>query len=270
MTATGGILGAIVERTLADVEARLRRVSHAGLEEAARTRARTRLPLARVLRRESEDAGARFLCEVKKASPSGGVLAADIDPAALAAAYLEHGAAAVSVVTEPHFFGGEESFLDAVRSSAPSTPILRKDFHVHELQVFETAAGPADALLLLASVLSPTQLRDYIDIADAFALDHLVEVTDTREAEDALRAGARTVGVNNRDLATFRVDLGRTEAVLPALRGSGAVAVAESGISTRDAVVRLTEAGVDAFLVGEALITAVDPGAKLRELRGLA
>ena len=263
-----GILAEIVARTRADVEERRLRVDRRDLEELARERARGRRGFARAVARNGGEPN--FICEIKRASPSKGVLREDLDPREQAGIYHEHGAAAVSVVTEPHFFRGEDAFLEAAREGGGGLPLLRKDFHVHELQVLEAAAGEADALLLLAAVLDPVQLRDYREMADAFALDHLVEVNDTREAETALRAGARVVGVNNRDLTTFRVDIARTEAVLPALRATGVVAVAESGIHDRDTVERLAAAGVDAFLVGEALVTAPDAGAKLRELRGLA
>lgn len=263
-----GILRQIVERTLADVQERLGRSSAREWEERARTRADGRRSLEAALRRPSPTDAVRFLCEIKKASPSKGVLAPELDPRAQAEVYAAHGAAGVSVVTEPHFFQGEDAFLEQAREGAPGHPLLRKDFHVHERQVLETAAGEADALLLLAAVLSPAQLKDYLDMAGEFALGHLVEVNDTREAEVALRAGARVIGVNNRDLATFAVDVGRTEQVLPALAATGTVSVAESGIHDRETVLRLERAGVHALLVGEALVTAESPAQMLAELRG--
>jgi len=262
-----GILAEIVTRTLADVGVRQRQVSRRDLETAAATRARSRIDFTEALRRGSPGDPPRFIAEVKKASPSEGVLRADLEPEALARVYREAGAAAVSVVTEPHFFQGEDAFLSAARAGAGDLPLLRKDFHAHELQVLEAAAGEADALLLLVGVLSPTQLKDYLDIADAFALGHLAEVDTLAEAEVALRAGARVVGVNNRDLTTFRVDVRRTETVLPVLREAGVVAVSESGIGDPDTVRRLADRGVDAFLVGTALVKSDDPGAVLRRLR---
>jgi len=263
-----GILGQIVERTLEDVRGRAGRVSRRVLEEEAVRRSRRRREFGDALRRPSPEDPVRFVCELKRQSPSKGILREDLDPAGLAAVYREHGAGAVSVVTEPHFFGGSPSFLDQARRGAESLPLLRKDFHVHELQVLETAASEADALLLLVSALSPMQLKDYLDIAREFALEHLVEAADLREAEAALKAGARVVGVNNRDLATFDVDPERTFSVLPLLREADVVSVAESGIGDRNTVVQFQEAGVDALLVGEALVTAEDPGARLRDLRG--
>jgi len=263
-----GILGRIVDRTLEDVRDRRSRVSVPELERRAGDRSGQRIDFAGALTRGSLEDPIRFICEIKKASPSRGVLRSDLDPAEQAGIYREGGASAISVVTEPHFFQGSERFLEMARAEARAVPILRKDFHVDELQVLEAAAGDADALLLLAGILSPTQLKDYLDIADAFGLDHVVEVTDRREAGVALKAGARVVGVNNRDLVTFDVDPARTESVLPALEEANVVTVSESGIQDRETVLRFQEIGVHALLVGEALVTAEDPGAALRELRG--
>jgi indole-3-glycerol phosphate synthase len=266
-----GILREIVERTRADVDARRGRADRRELEARARARAGRRPDFAAALTRGGDPAvPVRFICEIKKASPSKGVLRADLDPERQAALYAAHGAAAVSVVTEPHFFRGEDGFLARARAGAGKLPLLRKDFHIDELQILEAAAGEADAILLLVGVLSPAQLKDYLDLAAVFGLGHLAEVNDPREAEAALAAGARVIGVNNRDLATFAVDPARTEAVLPVLRGTGVVSVAESGIGDRAAVLRMERAGVDGLLVGEALVTALDPAARLRDLRGEA
>lgn len=268
--AVTGILRRIVERTLEDVQARRSRVSRRDLEERAARRTGTRRDLAAVLLREGTTDPVRFICEIKRASPSRGVLHADLDAAAQAGIYAAGGAAAVSVVTEPHFFNGRDEDLALARRAAAIQPVLRKDFHVHELQVLEAAAGEADALLLLAGALDGSQLKDYLDIAAAFGLGHLVEAGDRKEAETAVRSGARVIGVNNRDLATFRVDPERTFAVLPVLREAGVVSVAESGIHDRETVLRFQEAGVDALLVGEALVTSPDPAAALRALRGIS
>ena len=265
--AAPGILGAIVERTLADVKARRGDRSRRDLEERARMRTGRRRAWEAALSRPAGEP-IRFIAEIKKASPSRGVLLETLDPIALAAAYRENGAAAISVVTEPHFFKGEERFLEDARREAPSLPLLRKDFHVHELQLLEAAAGPANAVLLIAAVLSQTQLKDFLDIAGAFALGHLVEVGDIREAEMALKAGSTVVGVNNRDLSTFQVDHERTRVVLPLLREAKVIAVAESGIRDRATVTRYEEWGLQALLVGEALVVAPDPGAMLKQLRG--
>jgi len=263
-----GILGTIVERTLADVKARKTQVSHRELEQRARHRSGRRERWEHALRRTPPDP-VRFIAEIKKASPSRGVLREDLDASALAAAYREHGASAISVVTEPHFFQGSDGFLDEARRHSGELPLLRKDFHVHELQLLEAAGGQADALLLIAAVLSPTQLKDFLDIAGGVGLGHLVEITDPREAEMALKAGARVIGVNNRDLSTFEVDPERTRRVLPLLQQENVISVAESGIHDRETVLRYERWGLSALLVGEALVVAPDPGMKLRALRGL-
>lgn len=263
-----GILGEIVDRTREDVIGRRSQVSFDELEEWAEKRSAARHNFVAALQRKAPDDPVRFICEIKKASPSRGILKPDLDPGEQAEVYREHGAAAISVVTEPHFFQGDDTFLEMARARVPGLPLLRKDFHVDELQVLEAAAGDADALLLIVSVLSPTQLKDYLDIADAFCLGHLVEVTDAREAETAVKSGAKVVGINNRDLRTFEVDPSRTDAVLPVLREAGVVSVAESGIHDRETVLRFQTAGVDALLVGEALVTASHAGHALQELRG--
>lgn len=269
MSEVPGILGRIVERTLEDVRLRQDPGKRREIEAAATRRAPRRRDLAEALRRKEASDPVRFICEVKKASPSKGLLSPDLDPASLAEVYREAGASAISVVTEPHFFQGEDTFLARARSKADDLPLLRKDFHVDEWQILEAAAGEADAILLLASVLSAMQLKDYLDVADAFGLGHLVEVVSRREAETALKAGARVIGINNRDLTTFEVDPARTETVLPVLQEANRVSVAESGIHDRETVERFEKAGVHALLVGEALVTAGNPGEKLRELRGV-
>ena len=263
-----GILGTIVERTMTDVKARKAQMSRRELTERARQRSGRRDKWERALRRVAADP-VRFIAEIKKASPSRGVLREDLDAAALATAYKEAGAAAISVVTEPHFFQGSDAFLEEAARHADGLPLLRKDFHVHELQLLEGAAGQAGALLLIAAVLSPTQLKDFLDVLGAFGVGHLVEVADTRETEMALKAGANVIGVNNRDLSTFEVNPERTQTVLPLLREAGVISIAESGIHDRQTVERYERWGVHALLVGEALVVAPDPRAMLKQLRGV-
>jgi indole-3-glycerol phosphate synthase len=263
-----GILGSIVERTMVDVNARKGQVSRRDLIERARQRSGRRESWEGALRRTRPDP-IRFITEIKKASPSRGVLREDLDAAALAAAYKESGASAISVVTEPHFFQGSDAFLEEAFRHADGLPLLRKDFHVHELQLLEGAAGHASALLLIAAVLSATQLKDFLDVLGAFGLGHLVEIADLREAEMALKAGASVIGVNNRDLATFEVNPERTKTVLPLLREANVISIAESGIHERKTVERYERWGLHALLVGEALVVSPDPGAMLRTLRGV-
>ena len=263
-----GILGTIVERTMADVKERKSRVSRRELTERARQRSGRKDAWERALSRTPTDP-IRFITEIKKASPSRGVLREDLDPSALAEAYRKSGAAAISVVTEPHFFQGSDGFLEDAYRQASGLPLLRKDFHVHELQLLEAAAGHASAVLLIAAVLSPTQLKDFLDVLGAFGLGHLVEIADRREAEMALKAGAHVIGVNNRDLTTFSVDPERTRTVLPLLLEANIISVAESGIQNRETVERYERWGLHALLVGEALVVAPDAGAMLKDLRGL-
>ena len=209
----------------------------------------------------------RLIAEVKKASPSKGLLRADFDPQALARTYEANGAAAVSVLTDRHFQGTVEH-LSAVKS-AVGIPVLRKDFVTDPYQVYEARAYGADALLLIVAVLDPAQLRALLAEAAGLWLQCLVEVHNRAEMEEALDAGAEVIGVNNRDLHTFHTDIQVTEELAP-LVPRGKFLVSESGISARDDLRRLRRMGVHAVLVGEALVTAQDPGAKVRELLGQA
>ena len=211
----------------------------------------------------------RLIAEVKKASPSRGLLSPDFDPVRLARTYVENGAAAVSVLTDPRFQGTLEH-LTAVKAELASTgaPVLRKDFIFDPYQVYEARAHGADAILLIVSILSAAELSDLLALSRSLWMQCLVEVHTQQELETALEAGAEIVGINNRDLRTFRTSL----AVTDALAGSvprGKVVVSESGISEADHMRTLRRLGVHAALVGEALVTAPDVGAKVRELAGL-
>ena len=207
---------------------------------------------------------AAVIAEVKKASPSKGVLRADFRPAEIAASYERHGAAALSVLTDERFFQGSAAALAAARS-ASALPALRKDFIVDPWQVFESRAIGADAILLIAAVLDDAQLADFESEAIALGLGVLVEVHDERELERALRLKTPLVGINNRNLRTFEVSLETTLAMLPRIP-AGRVVVTESGIGSSDDVRRLRDAGVHAFLVGEAFMRADDPGEALARL----
>jgi indole-3-glycerol phosphate synthase len=208
--------------------------------------------------------GVAVIAEIKRASPSKGPLAPDLDPAALARAYQDGGAAALSVLTDEEFFRGSPADLTAARAAA-ALPVLRKDFTVTAADVLDARCMGADAVLLIAAALSPEELTEFMALAGSVGLDALVEVHDEAEAERALIAGAAMIGVNQRDLFTFDVDTTRAlrvAATLPA----GVVRVAESGIRDGEDVRRLGAAGFDAVLVGEALVTSPDPGAALRQL----
>jgi indole-3-glycerol phosphate synthase len=209
----------------------------------------------------------RVIGEVKKASPTRGLLRAEFDPVSLATAYADAGAAAISVLTNTDHFQGSIQDLEAVQEAmAPrGIPVLRKEFIFDPYQVYEARAYGADAVLLIVSILSPDALRRLLGLAQGLWMQCLVEVHDERELGVALDAGAEIVGINNRDLRTFEADLGVTER-LAAKIPSNKIVVSESGIGSREDVERLGRAGAHAVLVGEALVTAADPGARLREL----
>lgn len=206
-------------------------------------------------------AGVRIIAEIKKASPSAGVLVPDLDVTLLANTYRAAGARAISVVTEEQFFEGR---LGWVRTASAETglPVLRKDFLFDPYQLAETRASGASAVLLIVAMLEPGELSRLLGVAEELGLDVLVEVHDESELDDALAAGARIVGVNNRNLKTFEVDL-NTSVRLGERLPEDVLFVAESGIRGRDDIEMLKAAGADAFLIGESLLTAADPGAAL-------
>jgi indole-3-glycerol phosphate synthase len=207
-----------------------------------------------------------LIAEIKRASPSRGPLRADLDVVALARIYAEAGASAISVLTEERYFQGSLADLKAVRE-AVDVPLLRKDFIFDMYQVFEARAYGADAVLLIAAILNPGLLTSLIALARSLGLECLVEVHDEPELERALMAGAEIVGINNRDLRTFEVDLATTERLRPLVPAEVTV-VAESGVHTRADVQRLAALDVHGVLIGEALVLADDPAAKIRELFG--
>jgi indole-3-glycerol phosphate synthase len=210
--------------------------------------------------------GIRLIAEIKKASPSKGVLLADFDPARLAHIYAEHGAAAISVLTDRRFFQGESSHL-RVAKQVSRLPALRKDFLIDEYQVWESAVMGADAVLLIVAALDAERLNRYISLSSELGLDALVEAHDERELETAVKAGAKLIGINNRDLRTFQTDIQTTLKLAPRVP-EDVVLVSESGIHSAADVRKLREAGVDAILVGEALVTGPDIPGKMRELLG--
>jgi indole-3-glycerol phosphate synthase len=207
----------------------------------------------------------RVIAEVKRRSPSRGEIRADFDPVACGRAYAAAGAAAISVLTDEHYFGGHLDFLTALRS-AVAIPLLRKDFVVDAYQIDEARIAGADAVLLIASALDEREISRLREHALSRDLDVLVEVHEERELQQALAAGADLIGINNRDLRSFEVDLAVTEKLASRLPEE-VVVVAESGIFTPDDVARLETAGADAFLVGESLMREPDIGLALRRLR---
>lgn len=202
-----------------------------------------------------------FICELKKASPSKGIICEDFDYIQIAKDYEAAGAAAVSVLTEPFYFQGHDKYLREI-AQAVSIPLLRKDFTVDEYMIYETKVLGASAVLLICAILDDETLKRYIEIAHSIGLSALVETHDEREVETALKAGARIIGVNNRNLKTFEVDITLSER-LKKLVPNDIIFVAESGIKTREDVAKMREIGADAVLVGEALMK----GASLQSLR---
>ena len=210
----------------------------------------------------------RLIAEVKKASPSRGLLRPDFDPVGLACTYVDNGAAAVSVLTDPRFQGTLDHMEAVKRALIPrGTPVLRKDFIFDPYQVYEARAWGADALLLIVAILTPGGLAELLALSRQHWMQCLVEVHTGDELSVALDSGAEIVGINNRDLRTFRTDLSVTRELAPLLP-RGKVVVSESGIDARDDILELKRLGVHAALVGEALVTASDVGSKVRELAG--
>jgi indole-3-glycerol phosphate synthase len=208
----------------------------------------------------------RLIAEVKKASPSKGVIREDFDPIKIARIYEESGASCLSVLTEKKFFQGELEYLGRIRK-AVKLPLLRKDFIIDEYQIHEARAAGADAILLIAACLEKLQIEDYLGIARQLDLDVLVESHTYQELDKSLQAGATFVGINNRDLTTFAVNLQTTLDLIKDIPDDRTV-VSESGIRTREDVVKLRQAGVDAVLVGESLMREKDIGKKVKELLG--
>ena len=212
------------------------------------------------------DVGISVISEVKRRSPSKGDLSPDLDPAALAETYEVGGATCLSVLTDEEWFGGSVDDLQKARA-AVSLPVLRKDFTVDVRDVADTRIMGADCVLLIAAVLDDSELREFHELALELGLDALVEIHDEADLERAMAVEASLVGVNQRDLVTFEVDQARAVSLAPRIP-AGVVRVAESGIRDRADAVALAEAGYDALLVGESLVTSGDPAVAIRELRG--
>ncbi|MBI4312153.1 MAG: indole-3-glycerol phosphate synthase TrpC [Chloroflexi bacterium] len=263
---TGAILDQILETKRAELARRLREEPLSALETRIKGMGAP-LNLAGCLM----GPGVRLIAEVKRSSPSRGVLKADIDAAALARTYAQNGAAAISVLTEAdHFRGSLQDLLDVKAAVAQaSLPVLRKDFLYDPYQVYEARAYGADAVLLIVAMLDAARLKELLAVARSLWLQALVEVHSEAELHLALDAGAEIIGVNHRDLKTFQMDVTLAERLRP-LVPRGKVLVAESGINSRDDVARMRRAGVNAILVGEALVTAPDTAARVRELAGTA
>jgi indole-3-glycerol phosphate synthase len=251
------MLNKIITRKRDEIKWRKQAVPLATLKERIAQR-EAPLDLVAALRGEP----VRLIAEVKRASPSRGILCPDFDPVALATGYARGGAAAISVLTEENYFGGSLDHLMAIRE-AVKLPLLRKDFIFDPYQIYETAAYGADALLLIVSILSQEQLSQLLSLSHSLSLKCLVEIHNEAEADRALAAGAEIIGINNRDLRTFETDINTTRRLRP-LMPRGQIVVSESGISSRHDIKKLRQWRINAVLIGEALVTAADIPAKIR------
>ena len=265
------ILTRIVETKKREVERAKQARSIESLEERIADQESPRNFYAAVRGSNSEEI--RLIAEIKKASPSGGLLRADFDPVELACVYHQNGASALSVLTDEEYFQGSLESIAAVKEAVP-LPVLRKDFLIDEYQIYESRAAGADAVLLIVEILDPQRLMDMLILANELRMTSLIEV---HEAESLLRfrslvgfplRGYSLLGINNRDLTTQSVDLGTTARMISLLDDDEVPVVAESGVKTRGDVERLKRAGAAALLVGETFMRADDVGAKVRELFG--
>jgi indole-3-glycerol phosphate synthase len=263
-TNTDTILASILAKTRSTVATAKKSVPLADLERKVTHRPRG---WAAALRRQAA-AGTAVIAEIKKASPSKGLIRADFDPAWLAARYRAGGAAALSVLTDEPYFQGSLRNLELASAAAP-LPCLRKDFMIDEYQIVEARAHRADAILLIAAALTNGELKHLAEVANGFSLDVLVEVHTEDELSRVLdtlgESGANAIGVNNRDLRTFEVSL-ETSLALVAQIPSSVVRVTESGINAPGDIIQLRATGFDAFLIGESLMRHPDPGAALAQL----
>lgn len=261
------ILDKIVAVKHQEVAAAKRRKSLEAVRFDAESRVLTR-DFVGALRAKIAAGQPAVIAEIKKASPSKGVLRADFIPADIAQSYAEYGAACLSVLTDVQFFQGTVDYLKQARASC-QLPVLRKDFMVDAYQIYESRAMGADCILLIAACLDDAQMKDFEAIARSLDMAVLVEVHGQAELERALKLKTPLVGINNRNLQTFEVSLDTTLA-LKAQVPTDRILVTESGIHTRDDVLRMGAAGVNAFLVGEAFMRASDPGVALDALFGVA
>lgn len=254
----------ILDEIAAKRELQLRREKDA-VPAGTVKKAAEQAPPARDFGAALRKSGLSVIAEVKRASPSKGVIRADFHPAEIAKAYEAAGADALSVLTEEAYFQGSSGYLKEIRNVV-SVPVLRKDFIIDPYQIYEARAIGADAVLLIAALLDADTLKEFVKTARSVGLACLMEAHNEAELSNALEAGGEIIGINNRDLKTFRVDLGVT-ARLARMVPEGAVLVSESGVRNRADAKALREAGADAVLVGETLMRSADVGKTLRELR---
>ena len=263
MNETPDILKRIIRRKVEEIAERL---DHRTLEQLQRDIDDASPPrgFAEAIATKIEAGQAGVIAEIKRASPSKGVLRADFKPAEIARSYARNGAACLSVLTDIDFFQGSDAYLRQARAAC-DLPVIRKDFIVDPYQVYEARAIGADCILLIVACLEDRQLCELNELAHHLGMDVLIEVHDAEELDRALRVENRLIGINNRNLRTFEVSLETTLELLPQIPGDRIV-VTESGILDSQDVLRMRASGVNAFLVGEAFMRADDPGARLAEL----
>jgi indole-3-glycerol phosphate synthase len=259
------ILDQIVAATAKRVAALKETTTLDGLKSQAK-RSKNPFAFEKALARKQAAGEIAFICEVKKASPSKGVIAADFPYLEIARDYQAAGADAISVLTEPDFFQGANDYLTEIKAQV-SIPVLRKDFIIDAIQIYEASLIGADAILLICAILTTAQIKEYLGIADALGLSVLVEAHDEAEVKQALAAGARIIGVNNRNLKTFQVDL-QNSIRLRQLVPPEILFVSESGIRTAEDIAKLRENGTNAVLIGETLMRSGDKQGALDQLRG--
>lgn len=264
---TGSYLDRILVQTSHDLDARKRQMS---LEQLQQKAAAMPVPanVEAALHRET----IAVIAEIKKASPSRGTFPVDVVPADVAAAYINGGVAAISCLTDEPFFKGSLADLEVVSAIAsraePAVPVLRKDFVIDTYQIDEARAYGASMVLLIVAALEDSQLREFREYAESMGMSALVEIHDEHESVRAIESGASLIGINNRNLRTFEVDLAVTERLVPGLPARSII-VGESGIFTTDHVERMARAGVDAVLVGESLIMQADRAEAVRAIAGM-
>lgn len=258
------ILDRILETKRAEIADAKRRVPLSAMKDHALTCPEPRDFVA-AIRAKITHGKAAVIAEIKKASPSKGLLRQHFDPAAIAESYARHGAACLSVLTDGPYFQGSPDYLMQARSVCP-LPVLRKDFMLESYQVYEARAMGADCILLIAAALDHSEMLGLEAVARSLNMSVLVEVHDERELDDALKLATPLIGVNNRNLKTFETSLNTTCELAPAIVDAGRIPVAESGIHGKEDIAQLRHADVHAFLVGEAFMRAEDPGAMLEKL----
>jgi indole-3-glycerol phosphate synthase len=213
----------------------------------------------------TKDEPIRIIAEVKKASPSKGIIKEDFDPLSIAQQYSNNGANAISVLTEPHFFKGDLEYLTGIRRYV-NTPLLRKDFIIDKYQIVEALVYGADFILLIAKALSKNELQELYDYALHLGLEVLVEIHDVEDLKKAMACGAHIIGINHRNLETFEMDMNLCHKLIPMIP-NGKIIVAESGVSNQEVIKELSKAGADAFLIGEHFMRQEDIGAEVQKLK---